>query len=70
VQDVTAADRVAGHHRDDRLRQAAHLDVQVRHVEAPDVRATCDVARVAADALVAARAEGERALAGQDDHAN
>ena len=37
-EDVPTADRVAGHHRDDRLRQAPHLDVQVGHVEAPGRR--------------------------------
>ena len=36
VQDVAAADRVAGDHRHDRLRQAADLDVQVGDVEAAD----------------------------------
>ena len=36
VQDVPAADRVAGDHRDDRLGQAPDLDVQVGDVEAPD----------------------------------
>ena len=36
VQHVPAADRVAGDHRHDRLRQAADLHVQVGHVEAPD----------------------------------
>ena len=36
VQHVAAADRVAGDHRDDRLGQAADLDVQVGDVEAAD----------------------------------
>ena len=36
VQDVPAADGVAGDHRDDGLGQAADLDVQVGDVEAPD----------------------------------
>ena len=36
VQHVAAADRVAGDHRDDRLRQPADLHVQVGDVEAPD----------------------------------
>ena len=36
VQHVPAADRVAGHHRHDRLGQPPHLDVQVGHVEAAD----------------------------------
>ena len=62
VQDVAAADRVAGDHRDDRLRQAADLDVQVADVEPADALlgdlVVADVAVVAADPLVAARAEG------------
>ena len=62
VQDMAAADRPAGDHRDDRLRQAAHLHVQVRDVEPADrpLRpgllwiGTGDVAAaVAADALIA-----------------
>src|ERR671915_516530 len=69
VQDVAAADRVARHHGDDRLRSAAHLDVQVGHVEAPDPGAARHVAGVAAHALVAAGAERERPLAGEHDHA-
>ena len=44
--------------------------MQVGDVEAPDARALGDVARVAAHALVAAGAERERALAGEDDHAD
>ena len=36
VQDVAAADRVAGDHRDDGLRHPADLDVQVGDVEAAD----------------------------------
>ena len=67
MQHVPAADRVAGHHRDDRLGQAADLDLQVEHVQAPDAAprdlVVADVAVVAADALVAAGAEGLVALA-------
>ena len=70
VQDLPAADRVAGDHGDDRLRQAAHLHVQVGDVEAADLRALGHVARVAAHALVAAGAEGQLALAGEDDRAD
>jgi hypothetical protein len=71
VQDVPAADRVARDHRDDRLGQPADLDLQVGDVEAPDARARLGlVAAVAAHALVAARAERQRPLAGQDDHAD
>ena len=67
---MAAADRVAGHHGHHRLGQPADLHVQVGDVEAADLGALGHVARVAADALVAARAEGERALAGEDDHAD
>ena len=70
MQDVAAADRVARDHRDDRLRQAPHLHVQVGHVEAADRGALRDVPAVAAHVLVAARAEGVRPLAGQHDHAD
>ena len=41
VQHVAAADRVAGDHRDDRLGQPAHLDVQVGDVEAADAPRRC-----------------------------
>ena len=73
VQHVAAADRVAGDHRDHRLRQPPDLDVQVGDVEAPDGCLGArlgHVARVAAHALVAAGAEGQRTLAGQHDHAD
>ena len=62
VQDVPAADRVAGDHRDHRLRQAPDLHVEVADVEAADALlgdlVVADVAVVAADPLVAAGAEG------------
>src|SRR5918996_5781250 len=70
VQHVPAADRVAGDHGDDRLGRAPHLHVQVGHVKAPDLGAAGHVAGVAAHALVAAGAERERAVAGEDDHAD
>ncbi len=74
VQHVPAADRVAGDHRDDRLGQAANLDVQVGDVEAPDARPSgvvvVQVPGVAAHALVAAGAERVGALAGEHDHAD
>ena len=61
VQDVPAADRVAGNRGDHRLGQAADLDVQVADVEAADALlgdlVVADVAVVAADPLVAAGAE-------------
>ncbi len=75
---MPAADRVAGDHRHHRLRQPADLDVQVGDVEAPDagwagpdyLLVVVEVAGVAAHALVAARAERVRALAGEHDHAD
>src|SRR5664279_2043511 len=79
VQHVPAADRVAGDHRHDRLGQPADLHVQVGDVKAPDAGAgrssigrsvVVEVARVAAHALVAARAERVGTLAGQHDHAD
>ncbi len=70
VQDVAAADRVAGDHRDDRLGEAPNLDVKVRDVEAADRCALLDVAGVAAHPLVAAGAKGVGPLAGEDDHAD
>src|SRR4051794_41170268 len=74
VQQVPAADRVAGDHRDDRLRKAPDLDVQVGHVE-PAYAALgggvlVHVAGVAAHALVAARAERQGALAREHDRAH
>src|SRR5947209_1197487 len=60
VQHVTAPDGVAGDHRDDRLRQAADLDLDVEDVQAADSLGV-DVAVIAAHALVAARAKGLRA---------
>ena len=71
VQHVAAADRVAGDHRDDRLRQAADLDLEVEDVEAADAPlgdgVVTDVAVVAANSLVAAGAERLGPLAGEDD---
>ena len=61
MQDVAAADGVAGHHRNHGLRQAPDLDLQVADVEAADPLlgdlVVADVAVVAADPLVAAGAE-------------
>src|SRR3954454_4522620 len=74
VQHVSAADRVAGDHGHDGLRQAPDLYVQVGDVEAAHAAlgggVLVHVAGVAAHALVATRAECERSLAGEDDHAD
>src|SRR5439155_454535 len=69
VKHVPAADRVARHHRHHRFGQAADLDLQVEHVQPADSLGV-DVAVVAADALVAARAESLGARPGEDDHTN
>jgi len=56
VQDVAAADRVAGDHRDDGLGRAPDLDLQVQDVEPADALArdlvVADVAVVASDRLI------------------
>src|SRR5919201_489916 len=56
VKDVAAPDRVAGDHRDDRLGQAADLDLEIEDIE-PAPAARVDVAVLAPHALIAARAE-------------
>ena len=80
VQDVAAADRIARDHRHHGLGHPADLDVEVGDVKPADLRVaghggrrirTGDVAAsLAADPLVAARAEGVRTLAGEDDDAD
>ena len=74
MQDVAPAHGVAGDHRYHRLRRAADLDVQIAHVEAADALlgdlVVADVAGVATDPLVAARAEGLLAGAGENDRAD
>ena len=71
---MTAADRIPGDHRHDRLGQAPDLHVQVGDVKAAHAGLAGGVlgqiAAVAAHALVAARAEGLRALAREHDHAD
>ena len=71
VEDVPAADGVAGHHGHHRLGQPPDLDLEVEHVEPADALpghvVVAEVAVVAPDLLVAARAEGVGALAGEDD---
>src|SRR6266511_4064654 len=69
VQDVPAADRVAGDHRDHWLGEPADLDLEVEDVQAADA-VVADVAVIAADPLVATRAERLRAFTGEHDHAH
>src|SRR4029450_12385910 len=69
VQDLLAADGVAGDHGDHRLGQPADLDLQVEDVEAADA-VFVDVAVLAPDALVAAGGEGLGALPGEAHHAH
>ena len=72
MEDVAAADGVAGHHGHHRLGQAADLDLEVEDVQPADALpghgVVPEVAVVTPDLLVAARAEGVGTLAGQDDH--
>jgi hypothetical protein len=66
VEDVTATNGVAGDHRNHGLRQAPDLDLEVEHVQA--ARALrIDVAVLASDPLVAARAERLGPGSGEDD---
>ena len=59
---MAAADRVAGHHGDDRLGKGADLPLEVEHVEAGHA-VLAHVPAVAADLLVAPGAERLAALA-------
>ncbi len=61
---MAATDRVAGDHRDDRLGQAADLDLQIEDVEPSDPGGVA-VAVVAADALITAGAEGVGSFPGE-----
>ena len=74
MQHVSATYRVPGDHRDHGLRSAANLDLQIEDIQASDALVRnfviADVAIVAADHLIAAGAEGEVALTGQDDDAH
>ena len=69
VQDVAAADRVSGHHREDRLGEASDLDLQVEHVQPTDALLV-DVAVVSTDLLIAARGERVGAFAREDHDAD
>src|SRR5262249_22139365 len=69
VQHMPAADRVSGDHGHDRFRQAANLLLHVEDVQ-PGHGFRVNIARLAANALVAAGAERLFALAGEDDDAD
>src|SRR5690606_9313783 len=68
VQDVPAADRVAGDRSDDRLGQRANLPLQIEDVE-PGNAVLADVPAVPPHLLIATGAESLRAGAGQNDDA-
>ena len=74
MEHLATPDRVARDHRHHGLWQPADLDLEIEHVESTDAalrdRVVADVPVVAADPLIASRAEGVRTLAGQDDHAD
>ena len=69
MQGVPAPDRVPGDHCHHRFRQPADLDLEIEDVETADA-VVADVAVVAADALVAARAERLGTFAREHDHAD
>ena len=70
VQDVPAADGVARDHRDDRLRAAAHLHLEVQDLQPWRRLGAVVVAAVATNGLVSAGAEGVRPVAREDDDAH
>src|SRR5262245_57852436 len=74
MQNVAAAHGITGDHRHHRLWRAADLNVQIADVQATDALSghlvVADVAVVAADLLVAARAECLVAGAREDDRSN
>ena len=74
MEDLTAADGVPGDHRDDGLGQPADLHVQIGDEEPADAPlpdlVLPDIAGITPGLLVAARAEGQRSFAGQDDDAD
>ena len=69
VQHMPAADRVAVHEGDHRLRHRADVALQRQHVEARHA-VIADVAALTTHALVAAGTEGARARAGEQHHAD
>ena len=66
VEHVPAADRVARDHRHNGLGQRADLFLEIEDIEARHPVAT-DIARVTTHLLVSSGAEGQIALAGEDD---
>ena len=70
MQHMAAADRVARHHRHDRLRAAADLPLKIEHVQMMDAALIPIAAVVAAHLLIAPGAEGQIACAGEDNDAN
>src|SRR5581483_1780469 len=70
MQNVTAADRISRHHRDDRLRHAANLFLHIENVEPRDFLLRIDIAALAANALISARTKSIRTFTGQDDDAD
>ena len=72
MQDVAATDRVTGNHRDDGLRGASNLHLEIEDVEASNPllcnSVIADVAIVSANDLVAAGAERPVPLTSKDDH--
>ena len=69
VQHVPTADRVAGDHRDHRLREPPDLELEIEDVQATDPLLV-HVAVVTTNALVPTGGEGERALAREQDDAD
>src|SRR5207237_8416343 len=69
MEHMAPADRVARHHRDDRLGQASDLNLEVEPVQ-PAGAAGIDLALFPPHTLAAPRAERFSAGPGQDDHAD
>ena len=58
MEDMTTADRIARHHRDDRLRQGSDLFLHIKDVQSRDA-VIPDVTGMTAHFLIASRAKGE-----------
>jgi len=70
VQHVAATDGIASHHGHHGFRAGADVALEVEHVEVVSALVIAIATVVATDLLVAARAEGFLAKAGQDDGAH